>query len=609
MDDHNFIDTDSSAEPGPSAVAAEKRHSRAAAAVFIAVVVGALVVYEVVGHRHYWFFHDEWDFLAARDGGSLDLFRPHNEHWMTVAIIVHRVLYRLFGLHSYAPYQSVTIGLHLTVGVLLRVIMRRACIGPWLATGTASMFVLISGAGWENIMWAADIGVVGALACGLAHLILADHDGPFDRRDLAGLAFGVVGLMCSGVAVTMAVVVGLAALIRRDWRVAFLHTAPLATLYAIWFASFGRDGYSTSTYSVSSIVRFVADGLRSTFDHIGHGTTVGFTLAVVLITGVALAWFPMFRGAVRRRVAVLPVLATAAAGFVAVHALAGSPSSQRPMLISGAVIALAIILATGLLLLQPLMPSNAELRRRAAVPAALLAGPVVFITITAIGRADAHSPEVSHYAHVMIAMVVPALAIAIQAFQQRWRIAGPALIILLLAGVPSNLGDLSDGYPGKLDDRLALLGTTQRTGDPSLFMAFARSPLLDAVPADFRPFHRAAIRITVGWLREARDAGRLPNYRSTANDAMEATLRLGLRQGGDRATTSPCRPFEKQTKRLEVGDTIVFQGALLVIADGPNGARSSIEGYTSRDGSRLQALTPLMLSLTPYPGVDTMDCG
>ena len=66
--------------------------------------------------------------------------------------------------------------------------------------------------GWSeidygDIVFAFQIGFDGSLVCGLAHLILADHDGPFDRRDAAGLAFGVLGLLCSGVAVTMTIVV------------------------------------------------------------------------------------------------------------------------------------------------------------------------------------------------------------------------------------------------------------------------------------------------------------------------------------------------------------------------------------------------------------------
>src|SRR5947199_8217185 len=109
------------------------------------------------------------------------------------------------------PYQAVLILLHLTAALLLRTVMRRAGVGPWIATVAASLFVLF-GAGDESILYAANIGFVRALVLGLTHLLLADHDGQFDRRDWLGLLAGFAGLLCSGVAVTMTIVVGVAML-------------------------------------------------------------------------------------------------------------------------------------------------------------------------------------------------------------------------------------------------------------------------------------------------------------------------------------------------------------------------------------------------------------
>ena len=71
--------------------------------------------------------------------------------------------------------------------------MRRAGVGPWIATATASMSLLLAGAAWADIVWAFQVGFVGSLACGLAHLLLADHDGPLDRHDTFGLVFGGSG--------------------------------------------------------------------------------------------------------------------------------------------------------------------------------------------------------------------------------------------------------------------------------------------------------------------------------------------------------------------------------------------------------------------------------
>src|SRR5690606_38776400 len=106
---------------------------------------------------------------------------------------------------------------------------RRAGVGPWLATA-AVLGLLLFGAGEDNIVWAFQITLVGALALGLVHLLLLDHDGPLDRRDAAGLAAGTLALMCSGIGLLMAMLAGGAALLRRGVRAALVHTVPLAAL-------------------------------------------------------------------------------------------------------------------------------------------------------------------------------------------------------------------------------------------------------------------------------------------------------------------------------------------------------------------------------------------
>ena len=61
-----------------------------------------------------------------------------------------------------------------------------------------------------------------------------------------GKRLEAAGLLCSGVAVTMVIVVGIAMLLRRGWRIALLHTAPLGAAYLLWWATSARDAYTTS---------------------------------------------------------------------------------------------------------------------------------------------------------------------------------------------------------------------------------------------------------------------------------------------------------------------------------------------------------------------------
>ena len=191
----------------------------------------------------------------------------------------------LFGLRSYVPYQSVVVVAHLTTAVLLRVVMRRAGVSPWTATIVAAVFVLF-GPGEENIVWAFQFTFVGALMFGLVHLILSDHDGPIDRRDQLGLLAGVASLMCSGVSLVLVAVVGLAVVVRRGWRPAVFHTAPLGVLYAIWFLTTdpgGIDNPYGRSANARELLRFIWSGARGDFRAIGASRPFGFLIAGLLV--------------------------------------------------------------------------------------------------------------------------------------------------------------------------------------------------------------------------------------------------------------------------------------------------------------------------------------
>ena len=134
-----------------------------------------------------WFYVDEWDFIAGRKAGDLgDVFRSHNGHWVTLPVLVFRVLYAAFGLRTYFPYRIVVIVLYLVAAALLLAVMRRAGVNPWIATAAASLFALF-GAGWENIILPFQITFTGSLVFGLVVLLLADHDGDVRPSRLARL--------------------------------------------------------------------------------------------------------------------------------------------------------------------------------------------------------------------------------------------------------------------------------------------------------------------------------------------------------------------------------------------------------------------------------------
>lgn len=353
-----------------------------ALAVFAAVETFALVLWMVLG-RSLWFYNDEWDFLVTRKAGDLgDLFRPHNEHWQTLPILAYRGLYALFGLRTYLPYQLLVVVLHLAAAALLFVVMRRALVRPWIAVAAASLFALF-GAGSSNIVRAFQIGFTGSLVFGLIHLLLADHDGPLDRRDWLGALAGLLGLMTSGVAVAMTIVVGTAVLSRRGWRPALFHTAPLGAGYVVWLIAIGRHGYSNGHPTVRASVKFVEAGLRGAYRAMGDLPGVGAFLAAVLCVGLVFAYV-QGRGS----------------GTVA----------------------------------------------RLVAPSALLVGSVVFLAISATGRVSAFGPEfarASRYTHLVAAMSLPAIAVAADAITTRWRWFLPVAILPFVVAIPGNVRALA----------------------------------------------------------------------------------------------------------------------------------------------------------------------
>jgi hypothetical protein len=106
----------------------------------------------------------------------------------------------------------------------------------------------------------------------------------------------------------------------------------------------------------------------------------------------------------------------------------------------GGGILLVVMLVSGLLLAWSHKPDGCRL----AVPVALLAGSVVFLTVTALGRAwgaGGDAARASRYMYLIAALSLPAVALAATILAARWRVLAPICAAVLLIGVPGNLRD------------------------------------------------------------------------------------------------------------------------------------------------------------------------
>ncbi|HEY5171077.1 MAG TPA: hypothetical protein VIK54_05050, partial [Acidimicrobiia bacterium] len=227
----------------------------------------------------------------------------------------------------------------------------------------------------------------GPLVLGMVQLILADHDGPIDRRDWIGIVAGTAALMCSGVAVAMVAIVGLAALIRRRWRAAAFHTVPLGVLYAAWWLHYSSSSGSTVT-NPSVLTDWVRTGIAGTFDALGQVAFVGWALAIMLVTGLVFAWRQY---------------------------------------------------------------DGTDRRRRGAAISAMLVGAFGFLLVSGINRAvlGTRAASSSRYLHIVAALVLPALAVAADALIRRGRAFAPLVVVLFLIGVPGNIAETSKNFPAQ----------------------------------------------------------------------------------------------------------------------------------------------------------------
>jgi hypothetical protein len=481
-------------------------------------VAGPLLLFRL--GRYHWFFTDDWAFLAGRDGTTAaGYLEPHNGHLTAAPIAIFKVLYQIFGL-NYRPYQAVLIAFHLAAVVLIRMVMRRAGVGPWTATVTASILVLF-GAGYHNIVWAFQVTLVGAFAFGLVQLLLADHDGGVDRRDALAVGAGFLGLLFSGAAVTMVVVTGLTLALRGRWKAAAVQTVPLGVAYGVWYGVMRPPAapdpeHTTLISKLTGLVQWDFTGTKEIFRAVGQNWVVGLALLLLLVVGLLIAWVP---------------------------------DRFRPV------------------------------RGQHAAPAAMLIGVVVFLTSSGVTRLGLGLEEAraSRYIYLSVALTLPALAVAASALIRRWQYIAPVVMVVLLAGIPPNIAVFGDHDFG--EDYF-------RTERPFV-LGMAHSPLLDRA-GDLTQVNRFAPSLTAGWLRQARDDGKVPQPgRLTPGVRAQIQLALGLPQTLEAPPTQCAALYGPVDVTTKTGTTYGFGGGPIAISVLDAGRPSEPVFYDPAFGARL----------------------
>jgi hypothetical protein len=195
-------------------------------------VAGLVVI--MVMQTGQWFFFDEWAFL--RPGGS-GLFTAHVGHWSAAPTLIYDTLINVFGLESYIPYALCVTVLHLSAAHLIWRIALLCKVNPWIAMTMTTVFVFL-GSGSENILWAFQIGFVGALVFGLLAFLLAMTPKPSVGRFVAITALSLFSLTWSGTSLPLVAATAALLFARAGWRKATVYAGINALVYLAWYIPF-----------------------------------------------------------------------------------------------------------------------------------------------------------------------------------------------------------------------------------------------------------------------------------------------------------------------------------------------------------------------------------
>jgi hypothetical protein len=297
----------------------------------IALVVGALAVLVWLG-RDMTFYHDEFAFLLIRDLSVNGIFSPHNEHLSATLVVLYRLLYGTVGMTTYWPYLAVTFALHVAVAGIVYAVVRREA-GPAWALGAMAV-VLLLGSGGDDILWAFQSGTIGAVAAGMAAIVVAP------RRPAVAAILLTVALATSGAALAFVVGTAFHLAITRPRALVWL-ALPIG-LYLVWYLLFATSAVSPG---LNGVAEYVLTGLAASSAGAVGTTALVVGEVVLLLLAFGLGW-------ARRVPPVVVALLVAGVAFFAIAGLVraglGPEQATAPRYVY--IVAPAIVVAAAVLL-------------------------------------------------------------------------------------------------------------------------------------------------------------------------------------------------------------------------------------------------------------------
>lgn len=245
--------------------------------------------------RRYDFYFDEWSYvLFVRNFSVGQYFVPHNEHWATIPALSYRVLLLIFGARTYQPYMALLAAWNLLTAVFLFLLIRRRS-GEALGLAAAAVF-LVLGRGWENLLWADQIGFIGSSALGLLAILLLTGPHVPVWRGWAGSAALMGALMTQGPALFFLCWLIVELALDRTARRRLLYLVLPVASYLVWYAIIGHTSITShqSPFSLAtwrSLLPYVATGIgASAAALVGAGVSWAPAGGIAFALALGLAW-------------------------------------------------------------------------------------------------------------------------------------------------------------------------------------------------------------------------------------------------------------------------------------------------------------------------------
>ena len=292
--------------------------------ILLAALAFAAAAYLLWLTKSYTFYYDEWFFvLFRREWSAAAFLTPHMEYWSTLPILVYKLLFATVGAEHYWPYMLVAVTVQASLATIVFVFIRKRA-GDALGIAAASI-VLVFGRGAENLIWAFQIGYVGAIALGLLAWWLIDVD-QLTRPRAWGVAVTLLlAVMTAGTAFVVVIAIAVELVVRRRFRRVLLLLAPLLA-YVAWYLAYGRDGVAARD------LEYLWDGVQQLPGYVW----VGLRAAAAGVLGspiqqglLALAGFvALISWSAWRNRGMSPRAIAAIAGILAVYLLSGLIRAQ-----------------------------------------------------------------------------------------------------------------------------------------------------------------------------------------------------------------------------------------------------------------------------------------